>query len=317
MKKKITIVGGGNGTAIGICALKKFNDRYDLSAVVSVVDSGGSTGRLRQEFGVLPPGDLMRGVLAMSPYDYHTLRQIFYKNRFKDTGKLDKHNLGNLFLTLSAQYAGDFLAALRALSQAVQACGPVYPVSLDNLTLCVRLTDGTVVKTEALIDEPRYDRSLKIKEAWLEPAGKVYEPAARVLGRADYIVFVLGSLYTSVIPNLLVGGVKEVLSRSTAKIVTVVGNAYEARGETGPTTLSGMITHLERYLPRPIDVIVCNNAKLNQQQKSRYQEKNWALFDQDVDMITAPRRCAQDNFEKEEGGLDAEKLGTVLAKIIV
>src|SRR3989338_10719600 len=103
-KKKIVVIGGGNGSSLCLEALKKHANIFDISAVISMSDSGGSSGKLRKEFNTLPPGDIMRAILSLSKYDYKILRRIFYKPRFKNTGKLDSHNLGNLFLTLMSQH---------------------------------------------------------------------------------------------------------------------------------------------------------------------------------------------------------------------
>ena len=105
--KKIVVLGGGNGSAISINALKNLGDNVQISAVVSTSDSGGSSGVLRKEFKTLPPGDVMRAVLAMSPYNYDILKKMFYRNRFSGCGKLDNHNLGNLFLVLAEKYGSD------------------------------------------------------------------------------------------------------------------------------------------------------------------------------------------------------------------
>ena len=194
MKTNVVVIGGGNGSAVTINALKEHTDVFDISAVIAVSDSGGSSGRLREEFYTLPPGDLMRAILAMSKYEYKLLKQIFYKNRFKDVGKLNAHNLGNLFLILSKQYDGDIVHAMRALEQSVEAVGRVYPVTLDVVHLCAELTDGTTVKTEAVLDEPTYDRGKKIKRVWLEPEGKVYEGAKKVIVDARHILLSAASL---------------------------------------------------------------------------------------------------------------------------
>ena len=114
-KKKIAVIGGGNGSAIVLGGLKNYADKFDISAVISMSDSGGSSGRLRKELKTLPPGDIMRAVLSLSSkYDFSMLRKIFYSPRFKGLGKkLEGHNLGNLFLVLTAKYSGDFLKALK------------------------------------------------------------------------------------------------------------------------------------------------------------------------------------------------------------
>src|SRR3989338_10367595 len=176
-KKRVVAIGGGNGSAIALEALKQHRDIFDISAVISMSDSGGSSGRLRQEFNTLPPGDILRAILSLSLSDYPVLRKIFYSNRFSGAGKLAEHNLGNLFLTLAGKYAGDFMSAVRALEQSVEAVGHVYPATLDQTDLCVELENGQIIKTEAAIDMPNYDRSLKIKKAWLEPAWQIYSEA--------------------------------------------------------------------------------------------------------------------------------------------
>jgi uncharacterized cofD-like protein len=99
-KKKVVVIGGGNGSAVCLEGLKTYTDRFDISAIISMSDSGGSSGILRREFATLPPGDIMRAILSLSKYDYQSLRKIFYQPRFKQVGKLNSHNLGNLFLTL-------------------------------------------------------------------------------------------------------------------------------------------------------------------------------------------------------------------------
>src|SRR3989338_2345279 len=147
-KKNGVVIGGGNGSACSINALKDHRDLFDVSAVISMSDSGGSSGRLRREFNTLPMGDILRATLAMSPYDYRTLKKVFNKSRFTDAGKLDGHNLGNMFLALGAQYSGDILHAVRALHQAVEAVGVAHPATLTPSDLCVELSNGDVVVGE-------------------------------------------------------------------------------------------------------------------------------------------------------------------------
>ena len=314
IKKRIVVIGGGNGSAISLGALKQNLKLFDLSAVISMSDSGGSSGRLRRQFKTLPPGDIMRAVLALSKYDYASLRKIFYQPRFSGTGKLDTHNLGNLFLTLAAQYCGDFLKALDALSQSVDTVGKVYPVTLKPVDLVAELTNGRVVKTEAFIDKPRYNRGWKIKKVWLEPRCPVYIKAAEAIKKADYIILSPGSLYTSIIATLLPQGVKEAIKKSKAKIIYVAGNTYRADGETGPEHLSGVIKHLEEYLPRPVDKVIYNNHKLNKQEKKYYQFKRWSFLGYDVENLP-PGKILNFDFEKPGGGLCPPKLGQLFKKI--
>lgn len=317
-KIKVVTIGGGNGSAKSIRALKRYVDKIELSSVVSMSDSGGSSGVLRQEFGGLPTGDILRATLAMSRYDYDLLKKIFYGNRFHGVGKLDKHNIGNLFLTLSKNYSLDFMASVQALEQGVDAVGSVYPTTLDNTDLVVELTDGQKIKTEAKIDRPDYDRSLKIAKAWLESAGKVYEPAEKAILEADYLVIGPGSLYSSIVAALLPAGMKEAIAKSKAKIIYVAGNAFELHGETGPEKLSEFVRQLELYLPRKIDVVVNNNKKLSEKKIKEYGEKHWKLFEADIENIPEHQVISGDYERDDIGhpGLSDAKLGDILYKIL-
>lgn len=316
MKKKVVIIGGGNGSAIITQALMQNLDLFEIATVVSMSDSGGSSGRLRAEFNTLPPGDILRAVLAMSTIcEYKKLKRIFNQIRFKEVGQLTDHNLGNLFLVLSAKCTGDYLQAVRALEQAVEAVGHVYPVTLARTDLVVALQNGAIIKTEGLIDRPNYDRNLKISRAWLEPAGRIYQGAKEVIEQADYIFLGLGSLYCSVVAALLPAGVKESVARSSAKLIYVAGNGYELAGETGPTKLSDFIRQLEQYLPRKLDYIVYDNVVLNQAQREKYKRKKWGLIEFDRANLVDDNIVAGD-YEKEDGGLSKEKLGEILKKIV-
>ncbi len=314
MQKNVVVIGGGNGSAITTNALKQFVPDIELSSVISVSDSGGSSGRLRDEFDTLPPGDILRAVLAMSKYDYKILRQIFNKNRISSDGNLDKHSLGNMLLVLLEKYSGDYMQAIRALEDAVEALGHVYPATLDKIDLVAELDNGDIVKTEAIIDRPDYDKKLRIKKAWLEPEGKIFEGAQKAIEEADGIIIGPGSLYCSIVATLLPKGIYQAIEKSKAKIVYVCGNAYEEKGETGPQKLSEFVSELENYLPRKVDVVVYNNAKLDNEQKKHYHEKLWTLIEFDEDNLT-DRNLVVGDFEKETGGLDPVKLGDIFKKI--
>lgn len=318
MKKKVVVIGGGNGGAKSICACKIFIHRIELSAVIPVSDSGGSSGRLREEFNTLPPGDILRAVMAMSSYSYDTLKPIFYKSRFEGLGVLDGHNLGNLFLVFASQYAGaDMIPAIRALEQSLEAHGHVYPTTLRDTHLVAELSNGQIVKTEALIDRPEYDRSLKIRKLWLEPEARIYEEAERVIREADYIVMGPGSLYTSVVAAILPKGFWEAIEESRARLVYVVGNSFERDGETGPESLSDFVKGLQAYLPRPLDTVIYNNHRFSDKERKRYAEKSRALFEADCEQVTD---CAviQGDYERvEKMGLDDNKLGAILDRLLI
>lgn len=323
-KLKVVVVGGGNGTAIVLDALKRLAGRLEISAVVSTSDSGGSSGAMRQEFKILPPGDIMRAVIALSPYDYKILKKIFYKNRITSLSTLNSKlktekapNLGNLFMLFVSQFEGDFVRAVRALEEAVEAVGHSHPVTLEQTDLCMALDNGAVIKGEASVDRPTYDRQHKIIRAWLEPEAKIYLEAEKVLATADAIILAPGSLYCSVVATLLPAGVKEAIGRSSARLIYVAGDAYEKIGETGPEKLSEFVSQLERYLPRPLDVVVYNNATLSVRQKQLYRERHWGTFAKDVANIPKSRQLVSADFESAGGGLSSEKLSAILKKILL
>lgn len=312
--KHVVVVGGGNGTAISLNAVKKLNIDLQISAIVSMSDSGGSSGRLRQEFNTLPPGDVMRAVLAMSPFPFPMLKKIFYRNRFENVGKLDNHNLGNLFLVLGEQYSGDYVQSIRALEQAIDAVGHVYPVTLQVNDLVGELDNGKIVKTEGELDQPKYDKNLRIKKVWLEPEAEIYEDAAKVLEEADYIILGPGSLYTSIVATTLVKGFKEAVEKSNAKLIYIAGNARHANGETGPKKVSKAVQELQGYLPRNLDIVICNNHKLSKEEQDFYNSRGWETIPCDAENCVC--EVIQGDFERSGGGLCDEKLGGILKSII-
>ncbi len=314
-KIKVVVIGGGNGTALVIDALKKYHDKYDLSAVVAVSDSGGSSGRLRREFKTLPPGDILRVVLASSQYNYEDLRRIFYQIRFTNCGNLSGHNLGNLFLTLGTNYCGDFVKTIAALSQSVGALAAVYPSALAEHNLMAKLDNDKVVRGEDKIDNPGYNRAWKIKKVWITPAVRAYAPALWVIKRADYIIFAPGSLYTSVTAALLPVGVKNALKKSQARFI-YIGAAYRTNGETGPEYFSEFLNQLEKYLPRPVDLALYDKFKFTPARKRYYRQKAWACPEFDKNNIKG-RKIIVADYESSPGGVFTPKLGQLLKKIIV
>ncbi len=314
MKKNVVIISGGNGSGVSINACKTFFDDVTLSSVIPMSDSGGSTGRLRREFNTLPVGDIMRAVIAMSKHDSQLLKQIFYRTRFDVDGKLKDHNLGNLFLILTEQYGGDFIQSLAAFHQAVDAIGVVHPVTLDMSDLAVEYASGRQQVGEHEIDRPE-NADDTIVRAWLEPRPKLFAGAKETIEKADVIIFGPGSLYCSIIPSLLVEGMQDVLKKSKATFVYVVGNAYEGHGEAGPTSLKEFVSTLESYLPRQLDAVIFNNHALTEYLKKRYEEKQWKLITYDADHKND--KVIMGDFERSGGGLDSEKLGNMLKKIIV
>ena len=331
--KNIVTIAGGNGSAISITALKRFIPDISLSAIVCMSDSGSSSGRLRKELGVYPPGDILRAVLAMSFYDYNLLKDIFNKTRFENAGKLDKHSLGNIFLSLSEKYSS-FMDGVEALKQAVNAVGEVYPTTLEKNNLVAELENGDIIFGEGSICEPSYDRNIKIKKVWLEKEStvtaesavmadkkenkevpEIYLETKKVLEKADYIFLGPGDLYTSIIATILPEGFKKVLQKTSAKLVYIFGNAIHSDGETGPTNFSEAVLILEKYIGRKFDLVVYDNHVLNNEELINYKERGWEPVNYDKENLSE-HNILECDYERTGGGLCPDKLAVSLKEII-
>jgi uncharacterized cofD-like protein len=304
--QRIVVIGGGNGSAIALRALRHIGLRENLSAIIAVSDSGGSSGILRRDFHTLPPGDVLRAVLALSRYDYDFLKDLFYASRFSDLGILSGHNVGNLFLAGAAQYANAAVPAIRALEKAVGAEGRVYPATLADVTLMTELTNGDIVKGEHEIDVPTHDRSCRIARAWLEPNASAYEDAMRVIREADAIILGPGSLYTSIIAALLPVGIGGAIRLSPAKIIHIAGSMYRITGETGPTTLSESVRELQAYVPRHIDTVLYHAQTASGEGRVRM----------DADALEGYHLVEAD-LEQAPGEYDTVRLGDALRRCLI
>ncbi|MBU0661061.1 YvcK family protein [Patescibacteria group bacterium] len=317
-KLNVVVFGGGNGSALTLRALKQHADILNISAMVTMSDSGGSSGKLREEFNTLPTGDIMRAAISLSQYGYKQggMKNIFYKNRFpKEMGNCAGHNLGNLFLVLAEQYCGDFVSAVRLLEHAVEAGGKTYPVSLEPTHLVAELSNGDVIKGEHHIDEPDYDRQIKIKRLSLMPEVKAYPEILPLIREADVIFFSPGSLHTSVIASLLPKGIYEAIEASSARLVHVPGNIHSLIKETGPTTLSGFVHTLESYLPRKIDTVVFNSARRTKRRMELYKKNHCALIKHDGEKLEG-YTIINRSFEHADGDLSSKKLSQILYDVI-
>ncbi len=255
---KIVTIGGGTGQFRMLSSLKDLP--VEITAIVSMADSGGSTGRLRDEYGVLPPGDVLKCLIALSPFDQ--AREIL-QSRFGGEGKLKQHNAGNLLLVFLSQYlSGDFAQAVEAMGQILQIKGKVLPVTTDKATLVAELEDGTFLNGETEIDIVHGERKSKIKRIFLVPHNsrmEVYPPVLKAIEEADYILIGPGDIYTSIIPNLLVPGLVESLQNAKGKII-YFPNIMTKFGESDDFTAEDFVKVVENYLKRSVDHIIANET---------------------------------------------------------
>lgn len=254
--KHVVVIGGGTGTFTVLSALKKYP--LHLSAIVSMADDGGSTGMLRDQYGVLPPGDVRRALVALS--DSESILRELFSYRFKEGG-LHDHNFGNLFLAALEKITGDFTLALREASIILNVNGEVVPVTLDDVRLYAELEDGKVLRGETQIDIPKSSTRMPIKKIWLQPEAKMNPSVKRVLHHADLIILGPGDIYTSVIPNLLVKGVSEAIRASKAKKV-YIANMMTKFGETHGFSGKDFVEKIEEHLGKKVlDYAIFNNKK--------------------------------------------------------
>ena len=248
---KVVAVGGGTGLSILLSGLKAHTDH--ITAIVTVADDGGSSGRLRRELGVLPPGDFRTCIAALADDESLTTQLFQYRfatvRREGDTGyTLDGHSFGNLFITAMANVTGSFEKALEESGRVLAIQGQILPSTLENVTLCADLVDETAavrrVAGESAIPEAR----LPIERVYLEPiTAPAYPPALRAILDADLIVIGPGSLFTSVLPNLLVDDITGAIRASDALKIYVCNVATQP-GETDDFTLADHLQAIERHV---------------------------------------------------------------------
>ncbi|TSC95879.1 MAG: hypothetical protein Athens101410_325 [Parcubacteria group bacterium Athens1014_10] len=268
--KKVVTIGGGSGQFVLLSGLKNIKE-ISISAIVSMVDSGGSTGRLRDELGILPPGDILKCILALSSFG-ETARKIL-QTRFKNDDRLQGHNAGNMLLTVLSQYTGNFPAGVKALSEILAVKGKILPVTINKATLVAELTDGSRLYGESAIDVPRGNQREKIKDVFLVPhhndSIKVYPPVIKAIKEADYIIIGPGDIYTSIVPNFLVSGVKKALSQSKAKLI-YVANIMTKFGETDNFCGHDFVSEIEQFIKKKLDLVIFNSQKPSENILKKY-----------------------------------------------
>lgn len=258
---KVVTIGGGSGQYALLSGMRDMAS-IAITAIVSMMDSGGSTGRLRDELGTLPPGDILKCILALSPHQ-EAVRSLLQK-RFQKDRRLRGHNAGNMLLTMLSRYTGSFPSGVNALSEILDTRGTILPVTTDRATLVAELTDGTRIFGEGAIDMPRGHQREKIEDVFLVPHHtdqiNVYPPVVDAIKKANFIVLGPGDLFTSIIPNLIVPGVDKALQSTKAKLVYVV-NVMTKYGETQNFQCRDFVQNLESFIGRAVDVVIYNKTR--------------------------------------------------------
>ena len=262
MNKKVIVFGGGTGLSYLLRGLKQYP--LDITAVVSVCDDGGSTGKLRDEFNILAPGDIRKVIEYLSDNENELSNLLNY--RFESNGELNNHSLGNLILLAEMKIQGSAQKAIETLGKILKLKGKVLPFTEDKVTLIGEMEDNTIIEGEHHITKsPK-----KIKRVFYKDEPTISEELLDEIENADLIIFSMGSLFTSVIPNLLSTNIKNTIDKSEAKIVYCC-NLFTQPGETDDLKVSDHIKILNNYLgKRKINYVIANSGEINNELADKY-----------------------------------------------
>ena len=274
--KKVTIFGGGTGMSTLLKGLKELP--IEINSVVSVCDDGRSTGKLRKEFNIPAMGDIRKVMVSLS--ETEPLMEKLLNYRFETNSDLNEHTVGNLLLTAASQITGNLSDGIRAISKVLNLKGKVIPFSEDNISLIGEMEDGSIITGESEITES----PLKIKRVYYEKEPKVCEDVLKAIEESDLIILSMGSLYTSIIPNLLSSEVLNALDESNSKIMYVC-NMVSQPGETDDYKVSDHINAINEYLgKKKIDVVIANTGKIDKEVALKYsteEQKDPIIFDRE------------------------------------
>jgi uncharacterized cofD-like protein len=276
---KITVIGGGTGTTNVLEGLKRYGD-LSLSVIVGMMDDGGSNAVIRDEFGILPLSDLRKSIIALSQENDHGWVRDLFTYRFASGDGLKGHTLGNLLMIAMSDITGSEIGAIEAFKHLFSVRGNIIPVTLDDVKLVAKYSDGSIVKGEHLIDEPKIHKD--IVDFYLNSKAKAYEGAVDNILEADYIIIGPGDLYTTTLANIVVEGIPEALQKTNAKLI-FIPNLMSKIGQTRNQTQKSMIEIMEKYIGRKIDYILMNNGWLPQEAYKRYKEDGEHIFEDDLD----------------------------------
>ncbi len=278
-KKKIVVLGGGTGMPILLRGLKKLP--VQLSTIVTVADDGGSSGLIRQTMNTPAPGDIRNVIAALANVD-KDLEELF-QYRFQSNNGLSGHSLGNMVLVAMDSITGDFHTAIKKVAELFQVQGNIYPVVNESITLNAEMTDGTIISGETNITSAK---NQKIKRVFLTPEEvKPLPNIIREIQMADMVVVSPGSLYTSILPNIIIPEIKTALKNTPAEVIYVC-NIMTQAGETEDYTASDHIKAMYHHVNDPfIDAIIVHNQPIKEGNLQKYRLENAYPVTYDLDIL--------------------------------
>lgn len=322
--KKVTVIGGGTGTFVVLSGLKKY--ALDLGVIVTMMDSGGSTGRLRDQLGVLPPGDLRQCLVALS--EAPELWRSLFLYRFEN-GDLKGHNFGNIFLSALEKVSSNYDEVLENAEFVLRTRGDVLPVTYETTNLCVEYENGKKLVGEGVIDEDNFETS-RIVKAYVEPQVQGNPRAIKRLQETDYIIVGPGDLYTSIIPVLVTDGVRDIIIKRNPTVIYTM-NLMTKMGQTSGYTAKDHLKDIAMYLGKEPEYVVVNSGTIDEATESWYNkhhehivtndliEANYTGTIIDTDLIDRHqfKKADSDKLTRSILRHDGEKLAQAIASIVL
>lgn len=266
--KKVVVIGGGHGQSAILRGIKHIED-IDITAIVTVADDGGSTGRLRRHFHIPAMGDIRNVLISLA--ENETLLTTLMEYRFESGADEDEdvqgHNLGNLILTAMTQASGNFMESIETLSKVLNVKGRILPASSQVITLYAKMQDGTIVRGESNIPKV----SNRIDKVFYQEKVNAMPAAIEAIEQADLIVYGIGSVYTSILPNLIIPDIQKAIEKSHAKVIYFC-NAMTQAGETDGYTLEDHVDAFLKHGSR-VDVVVFAENEIPKEAKNKYAQE--------------------------------------------
>ena len=319
----IVVIGGGSGSSVVLDGLKKYRD-LNLSVIVGMMDDGGSNAVVRDEFGLLPLSDVRKSILALAEDNENKFLRELLTYRFANEN-MKGHTLGNLLMIAMADIVGSEIEAIKTMSQMFGIRGKVIPVTLDDVRLIAEYDDGSTVKGEHYIDEPEKD--INIVKFGLDGSAKAYPQALEAISEADYIILGPGDLYTTLLPNLLVDGIKKAIKKSNAKVV-YISNLMTKIGQTRHKSLKEITKIVEEHIGKRINFVLVNSGRIPKEAYQRYIADGENLIQNNLEeekgrVVICKDLVANDEIKREKGDTlkrslvrhDSQKLGKALYRI--
>ncbi|MBW9155581.1 YvcK family protein [Clostridium sp. FP2] len=314
---KIVVIGGGTGLATMLRGLKKYTN--NITAIVTVADDGGGSGVLREDLGILPPGDIRNCILALA--DTEPLMEELLQYRFKD-GRLKDQNFGNLFLAAMDGISNNFEEAVQKMSSVLAVTGRVIPVTLDNMVLKAKLQNGKIIDGESNIPKAALDYNSPIEEVFIEPIdAKAIKEALFAINGADAVILGPGSLYTSIIPNLLVREIRDALDKTKALRI-YVSNIMTQPGESDNFCVCDHIKAIHKHAGcKVVDYVLVNVGRLSNDLEEKYQKDNSNMVNiNEKEVKKLGIEVIKSDFVKIQKGYvrhDADKLAAIILETIM